>query len=395
MTLLLQRADGASLAVTNGLIGGFDADEVLDVGEGRWRPGSVCAHTHLYSGLVPLGMPAPEPPPQSFVQILERVWWRLDRALDADMLRASARLYLAEAALAGTTTLIDHHESPNLIAGSLDILADTAEELGLRAVLCYGATERNGGRTEAQAGLDECGRFVRRRSGGLLRGMVGLHASFTVSDETISDAGALARRLGVGVHVHLAEDRADVADAIARGYEGPLERLIALDALPAGSLLPHGIWLSEAQVERAVAEGGWFVQNPRSNDGNKVGYPSALAITDRVGLGTDGYPADMRAEAAAGAALSQAAGQAADLPARRLQQGAALVHALYGHPASDLEPGSLGDVVVEDAAGRVREVVVGGRVVIAKGTLVTADLEQIRAEAHEQAARLWARMKEL
>ena len=123
-------------------------------------PGAINAHTHIYSGLAPLGMPPPERDPETFVEILERVWWRLDRALDEESLRASARLYVAEALLAGTTTLIDHHESPNFIAGSLDVIADACEELGVRALLCYGATERNGGRQEARDGLAECRRFI-------------------------------------------------------------------------------------------------------------------------------------------------------------------------------------------------------------------------------------------
>ena len=143
--------------------------------------GFVNAHTHLYSGLVPLGMPAPEPAPTNFVEILERVWWRLDRALDETSLRASARLYIAEALELGTTVLMDHHESPEFIEGSLDILAEECERLGMRALLCYGATERNDGRDEARRGLAECRRFLETNERGGVRGAVGLHASFTVS----------------------------------------------------------------------------------------------------------------------------------------------------------------------------------------------------------------------
>ncbi|MEE8143071.1 MAG: amidohydrolase family protein, partial [Planctomycetota bacterium] len=168
-----------------------------------FAPGWVNAHTHIYSALAPLGMPDPEPPPENFVQILERVWWRLDRALDRDSLRASARLYAAEALLAGTTTLIDHHESPEFIEGSLDVLADACQELGIRALLCYGATERNGGREEAERGLAECRRFIESNTRPQLRGLIGLHASFTVSDETIRQAAELCQDLDTVLHVHL------------------------------------------------------------------------------------------------------------------------------------------------------------------------------------------------
>ena len=107
--------------------------------------GRVNAHTHLYSGLAPYGLPPPAVAPTTFVEILERVWWRLDRALDAPTLAAAAELYVAEAVVAGTAGLIDHHESPEFIDGSLDVLADACARFGMPAVLCYGATERNRG----------------------------------------------------------------------------------------------------------------------------------------------------------------------------------------------------------------------------------------------------------
>jgi len=176
-------------------------------------------------------MPVPERTPATFVQILERVWWRLDRALDERSLRASARYYVAEALMNGTTVLVDHHESPDFIEGSLDVLADVCHELGVRALLCYGATERNRGRDEAREGLRECARFVHANRRPLVRGLVGLHASFTVSDETLEEARDLCRDLGVVSHVHVAEDHADVDDARGRGYDGPLERLLRHELL--------------------------------------------------------------------------------------------------------------------------------------------------------------------
>ena len=221
----------------------------------RTVPGFVNAHTHIYSALAPYGMPPAAPPPENFVQILERVWWRLDRALDERSLRASARLYAAESLLYGTTTLIDHQESPAFIEGSLDVLADACQEFGIRAVLCYGATDRNGGREEGRRGLAECRRFLRENQRPLVRGVVGLHASFTCSDETLREAGELARELATVVHVHMAEDRADVEDARRRGYEGPLERLLANEALPPGSIMAHGVHLEPAQVRMAESAG--------------------------------------------------------------------------------------------------------------------------------------------
>lgn len=352
-------------------------------------PGAVNAHTHLYSGLAPLGLPPPPRPPASFLEILQLVWWRLDRALDEQSLRASARYAIAEALLAGTTTLVDHHESPELIDGSLDVLADAAHDLGARLVVAYGATERNFGRDEARRGLKECERFCKANLRPLVRGMVALHASFTVSDDTIREAGELARALGVGVHVHVAEDGADVEDARRRGYPGPLERLLTLGALPRGSVLAHGVHLTAAQVQQADAEGLWLVQNPRSNEGNKVGYAKSLAASRHVALGTDGWPAQMDAERDALLRLGRAHGDGDATLEARVKSGWALAGPLLGT--------ALGEVADGDAVARVpgqppRHVVVAGKAVVVDGTLVTADLEEIRATAREEAPRLWERM---
>jgi cytosine/adenosine deaminase-related metal-dependent hydrolase len=358
-------------------------------------PGWVNAHTHVYSGLAPFGLPPPAEPPRDFLEILGRVWWRLDRALDAPALRAAARWYVADALLHGTTTLIDHHESPCFIDGSLDVIADACDELGIRALLCYGATERNDGRREAGRGLAECARFVRSNRRRQIRGLVGVHASFTVSDETLGEAAQLCADLGVPSHVHVAEDLADVADARRRGASGPLERLRAAGALPPGSILAHGVHLDDARVQSANAGRLWLVQNPRSNRGNRVGYPLALAAGERVALGTDGYPSDMRAELAA---LLEIAGtrEPGTTPAaleRRLAAGAELVRERFGEGALDADVVETAPSPSGAAKAPVDRVVVAGRVVVRAGRLVSGDLAEIRTHAEEHAGRLWARME--
>jgi cytosine/adenosine deaminase-related metal-dependent hydrolase len=345
--------------------------------------GFVNAHTHVYSGLAPLGMPAPERAPENFVQILGRVWWRLDRAIDEASLRASARYYIAEALLHGTTTIVDHHESPNCIDGSLDVIADACDELGVRAVLCFGATERNGGRDEARRGLAECRRFVRANTRPHVKGVVGLHAPFTVSDETIREAGALCTELKTVLHVHLAEDRVDVDDAIARHYAGPFNRLRALDALPDGSILAHGVHLREAEVREADECGCWIVQNPRSNRNNRVGYPGSLGCSTRVALGTDGFVSDMRAETAALLDESARCEEDREVVLRRVEGGHVLAAELFG---------AIDDRCEMDENARVARLTIAGRVVVRDGTLQTGDLEEIRRRAREAATELWRRM---
>ncbi len=362
----------------------------IDCSGGTIRPGLVNAHTHIYSGLAPLDMPEPEKRPDNFVQILERIWWRLDRALDAESLEAAARFYIAEALLAGTSTLVDHHESPNFIDGSLDVLADACQELGIRAILCFGATERNGGEAEAQRGLAECRRFVLSNRRPLVRGVVGLHASFTVSDETVRAAGDLCRELGVVMHVHMAEDLADVEDARRRGYAGPLERLLDLDALPPGSILAHGVHLDREQVRKAADHGLWLVQNPRSNRGNRVGYPGALTASPKVALGTDGYPARMDEEMEALAKEATDHDEPEEVVEARANAGWRLIGEAFGSSFAPLEPGSIADVVVD--TGEVRHLIVSGEPVVVESQLRTGDIERIRSEARAKSPDLWKRM---
>ena len=153
-------------------------------------PGLVCAHHHLYSALA-RGMPPPPRTPQSFAEILELIWWRIDTALDLEMIRWSAMLGALEALEHGTTAIVDHHESPHAIEGSLEVIAQACAEVGVRVVCAYGVTDRHG-REGARRGIEENRRFL---SGGG-RGMVGVHAAFTCTDASLEAAAGLARDLG-------------------------------------------------------------------------------------------------------------------------------------------------------------------------------------------------------
>jgi len=239
---------------------------------GAETSGLVCSHHHLYSALA-RGMPAPPHQPTEFRSILEQIWWRLDTALDLEMIRWSAMLGALEALECGTTAIVDHHESPNAIEGSLSVIADACAEVGVRAVLAYGVTDRHGA-DGARRGLAENERFL--RSGG--RGMVGVHAGFTCSDDTLEAAAGLARDLGVGVHIHVAEGIDDV------GAGARLEPLAADDWL-----IVHCV-----RLDRPLA--GTIAHNPRSNMNNAVGYARPMRFANRVVLGTDGIGADMLEE---------------------------------------------------------------------------------------------------
>jgi cytosine/adenosine deaminase-related metal-dependent hydrolase len=189
--------------------------------------------------------------------------------------------------------------------------------------------------------------------------------------------------------VHVAEDLADVDDARARGFDGPLERLSALGALVPGSILAHGVHLSRAQVELVGALSCWLVQNPRSNEGNRVGYAENLRYSNRIALGSDGWSGDMAEEEAALFRLAKIHGD--DRAAGRLATGHALIAERFVAVPRPLAPGALGDLVVREN-GRVRHVIVGGRIVVENGRLAGGDMDAISGGAQKLATRLWDRM---
>ena len=332
----------------------------------------MCAHHHLYSALA-RGMPTPPATPHDFLQILEQVWWRLDTALDLEMLRASARLGAVEALLAGTTGIVDHHESPHAIEGSLDVIADACAEVGVRVLCAYGVTDRHGA-DGARRGLAENERFL--RAGG--RGLVGVHAAFTCTDGTLEAAAGLARDLGVGVHIHVAEGPPD-ANAGER-----LARLAADDWL-----LVHCVGL-----DRDLP--GTIAHNPRSNMNNGVGYARPARRANRVVLGTDGIGADMLEEVR----LAYVAHRADDVTATPETAWSWLANGdgLIPECAADRVTWTYDHVdspwhVAFTPGTRATDVVAGdGEVLVRAGRPTRVDLDEVRAHAAEQAARLFARL---
>jgi cytosine/adenosine deaminase-related metal-dependent hydrolase len=319
-------------------------------------------------------MPAPSRTPRTFREILELVWWRLDRALDLEMLEWSARLGALEALESGCTAIIDHHESPDAIDGSLSVIADACAEVGVRVNACYGVTDRHGADGAAR-GLAENDRYL--RSGG--HGMVGVHAAFTCTDDTIAAAADLARTHGVGVHIHVAEGPDDV---------GAVERLRDLSA--DDWLIVHGVHLPDDHGLR-----GTIVHNPRSNMNNAVGYADPVRFANPVALGTDGIGADMLEEFR----VAFARGREHDVATSPsvawawLEQGAALV------------PDTLTDRVTWSYAPidawrlaystdvRALDVEVDGVRVLVDGRATRVDADEIRAKAAEQATRLFAALE--
>jgi cytosine/adenosine deaminase-related metal-dependent hydrolase len=344
----------------------------LSVLASETTPGLVCAHHHLYSALA-RGMPPSSKVASTFREILEQVWWRVDVALDLEMIEWSAKLGALEALEAGTTTIIDHHESPTAIEGSLSVIAAACAEVGVRVLPAYGVTDRHGPQG-ARQGLAENERFL--KGGG--EGLVGVHAAFTCSDETLEAAAGLATDLGVGVHIHVCEGPEDL--------EAP-PRLMGLGR--PDWLLAHGVHLAtDHQIQ------GTIVHNPASNLNNGVGYANPNRFANPVALGTDGIGGDVLGAFRLAHYLHRSVDRTAnpDTAWGWLATGWDLVPSARKDRVtwsySPMDPWHVAFTPVV----RPLEIEVKGEVVWKEGAPTRVDPAEIRTKAREQARRLHARL---
>ena len=280
------------------LIGKYDSHEILDAKGSIVTPGLVNAHMHLYSSLA-RGMPYPIEAPKNFVEILEKIWWKLDKALTLDDVYISAVVGLIESAKWGVTTVIDHHSSPNAISGSLNLIADALKEVGMRGVLCYEVSDRDG-ETARDEGIKENADFISsvNAKSGDLAGLFGLHASFTLSDDALD--ASLEANNGHGFHIHVGEDRFDLEDAIRKNNVGVVQRLSEKGILTEKSIAAHCVYIVEGDTELLKESGVLVTHQPQSNANNGVGragIPDLLKKGVRVALGTDSYTHNILEEA--------------------------------------------------------------------------------------------------
>ena len=396
-------------------------DETVDCDGAVLMPGLVNGHTHLYSALA-VGMPAPPKTPTNFHEILQYVWWRLDRAHDLASVRTSGLIGALAAVHCGTTTLIDHHASPNVIDGSLSVLEEGVAAVGCRAVMCYETTCRNRP-TEAREGLAENERYIRacqQRADGKFAALVGGHASFTLDEQALAGCVELAKRLGVGVHIHAAEDPIDqklTRELFGSGLLDRFERHGLLE-LP-GTILAHGTHFSDADVARIGAHQATvtMAHNPRSNMNNGVGYAAVARFPRPPMLGTDGIGADMFNEAWTALFKANDASRSLAFSQPLAMLGAAAQRATesLGVKLGVLEVGAAADLVLtnyrpatplaaENLAGHflfgmgpehVRDVMIDGWWVLRGGKIVTFDEPAARAEAVAVARGLHERMAAL
>ena len=397
-------------------------EERLDAQGMLVMPGLVVAHTHFY-GTFARGLYIPGPPMKDFPEILRRLWWPLDRALDEESVRYSALVPLLDAIRYGATTLIDHHASNRFIDGSLDVIADAVEETGLRAVLCYEVSDRDGPEV-AEAGIRENVRFIKKaRELGHSRigATFGLHAALTLSDATLDRCVAEAEAIGhQGFHIHAAEGPADREHSLAAYGMPTIERLARRGILGPRTIVAHAIDIDAWEMAILSESGAWVSHQPRSNMNNAVGVadiPTMLRGQMKVVLGNDGFSNDMFEEMRVAYLLHKVArDDPRVLPADQLvdvvmNHNAALAESFLGEQFGRIEPGAAADLILVDYdpptplsaenfpwhimfgfdGRKVDTTIVEGRILMRHGIIPHLDAERIYARAREVARDVWER----
>ena len=416
-------ADIAAVNSTQNLIAAFPDEDQLDAQGQLAMPATLCGHTHFY-GAFARGWAYPGPPARNFTEILERLWWRLDKALTMEDIRYSALTCLANAIRHGTTTLVDHHASPMAIEGSLDVIAEAVSLSGFRAALCYEVSDRDGpGR--AQAGIAENTRFLRRMALAphpQLAASFGLHASLTLSDETLADAVAAAEGLNTGFHIHAAEGQADVEDSLRKSGKRVIHRLHDAGILGARSILAHAVHVDASEIACLAETGAWVTHQPRSNMNNAVGFAQIPLMLDQgvnVALGNDGFSNNMFAEMKftylthklvnrnpalmpgdvvfdlaypANARLSSIFWP--DQKLGTLEEGSSADIILIDYqPTTPLTAGNLPwHIIFGYEASMITTTISRGKILMQDRQLLTLDEEAITARSRELAKALWARV---
>ena len=380
-------------------------------------PGFICTHHHFYSTMA-RGMSVPGEPAANFVEILERLWWKLDKALSAEDVILSAQISLIECIRNGMTTVIDHHASPSCRDGSLDLIEKAVRQAGIRASLCYEVSDRNipGG------GIVENERFIKKigRGDGQIAAMMGLHASFTLSDDTLEKCVGIARDAGVGCHIHVAEDVSDRDDSIKKNGIPTVKRLDKMGVTGKQSIFVHCVHIDESEMDIIAATKTSIVHNPESNMNNAVGVSKILEFLNKgilVGLGTDGMSSDMLAQMRCAYLLHRLANHDprvafVEAPQLLLQNNAEICERQFGlrlgeiaqglpadlsiinyQPPTPLNEGNfLGHLLFGMIDATVDTTVCKGKILMKGTKILVLDEERVAARSRELALQMWNRL---
>lgn len=384
-------------------------------------PGFVCGHGHFY-GLYSRGLNLLDEPATNFLEILERLWWRLDRALDdKDSNYYSAMIYTLEGLRCGTTTIVDHHASPSYINGSLDDLERATKDVGIRTCLCYEVTDRNG-LDGAQKGIEENIRYMRKvatNKDDYTGACFGLHAPFTLSDETLTKCKDEMEKFrkefpnfNAGFHIHVAEGQYDEEFSMEKYKTTCIERLEKFNILGENTIVGHGLFLNDLEMDILAKTKTNLMTNPESNMNNAIAAPKVGKLIKKgvlVGLGTDGMTYDMLQTYRTSCLLQKldthdpGAGTV-DTYNMLFRNNSLIVSKFFNHPVGRLEVGAYGDVILVDykcptkisegsmpwqlhfgiTTSGVRNVFVGGKEIYRDGNCLSVDEAKIYKESVEK-----------
>ncbi len=379
-------------------------DQVIDC-KGKLITKSFGAgHIHVYSALA-RGMPPPVKKPENFTEMLKYVWWTLDKCLDKETIEASALATAIACAKAGATFVIDHHASPNFINGSLEVIANAFEKIGIGHLLCYEVTDRDG-LDKARQGLEENDNYLYSR-----QGLVGLHASFTIGNKTIKKAAEIMEKYNSGVHIHVAEDMFDQVHCLENYNKRIIERLNDYGLLNSSkTLLIHCLHIEEFERELLRNSSAYVVQNSESNLKNKAGYFNSYGLDEnRIMLGTDGVHGDMLRSAKTSFFVGQDFDNIDFAETYRRFRNINryiekngfkgdgennLVVLDYDSPTPINKDNFLKHFVFGIKSNHILHVISDGKLIVKDRVLQTVDEEEILSFTREQAKRLWRKMEE-
>lgn len=398
----------------------FPDAKIIDAKGKVIMPGFVNAHEHIYSAFA-RGMSLNGDPNTNFLEILDGLWWRLDKALTLEDVKYSAYMTLLDGVRYGVTTVYDHHASPNAAEGSLFTIADVAKEIGIRASLCYEVSDRDG-KNITKAGIKENMDFINYANKGdqdMLRGMFGLHAAFTLDDESLNWCAEAMSGNKAGYHVHVAEGIDDVWINQNKYGKRVVERLNDYNILGHESIAVHCIYLAKYEMDILKLNKTNVVHNPESNMGNAVGCSPVIKMMSeglRVGLGTDGYTHDMTESIKVANIihkhhLANPTVAWGEVPQMAYQNNPAIVKQHFGIDTGVLKEGAKGDVIIVEYDPRtpfnentvnshilfgmmgksVTDTIINGKEIMRDRQILTVDEEKIFAKSREVAQNLWNR----
>jgi len=399
--ILVDEGKNGKLIFLDEIPDSLSASEIIDCAGKFVTKSFAVGHHHVYSALA-RGMPAPAKNPDNFYEVLEYIWWNIDKALDKEMIEASALTTAIACAKSGSTFVIDHHASPNFIKGSLDVIAKAFDKVGVDHLLCYEITDRDG-MDKAEQGLDETEDYIKSK-----QGLIGLHAAFTVGDKTMQSAVDLMKKYNSGIHIHVAEDKYDQKYSTENYGKSVVERLNDFGVLDSSkTILGHCLHLDNKEKSLIKNSKAWIVQNTESNLNNNVGYFNSSGLGKNIFLGTDGMHSDMLRSAQAAFFVGQGFDNIDFVSGyerfRRVHDYIKankfsgdgennLVILDYDSPTEMNEDNFLGHFIFGLRERHIQHVISNGKLVVKDKRILSVDEDDILAFSKEQGKRLWRKL---